>query len=100
MSELLFVYGTLQFREVQQLVFGRVIIQTAPDLLEGFTRSTIALGTQTYFILVPKEGSSVKGRVLEITLEDLARADEYETDAYRRFRVTLLSGKETWVYGQ
>lgn len=100
MSEHLFVYGTLQFREVQQFVFGRVITVTMPDMLEGFTRSTIEVGTETYFILVPQEGSSVKGLVLEITPEELTRADHYETDAYRRFRVTLLSGRETWVYGQ
>ena len=99
MKEFLFVYGTLQNPAVQQFVFGRPIAGTY-DILEGFTRSTISLGTETYFIVEQEDGSTVEGLLLEITPEELTRADRYETSDYRRFHVTLRSGQEAWVYGK
>ncbi|MFN8372319.1 MAG: gamma-glutamylcyclotransferase family protein [Anaerolineae bacterium] len=99
MTEALFVYGTLQLPEVQQVVFGRLINGTH-DVLDGYGRSSITLGRETYPIIMEQAGSSVEGMVLDVTAEELARADHYETDAYRRLRVTLRSGKEAWVYGK
>jgi gamma-glutamylcyclotransferase (GGCT)/AIG2-like uncharacterized protein YtfP len=97
--EYLFVYGTLQVPKVQESVFGRLVTGT-PDILDGFARSTIGFGELTYFIVVEQASASVEGLMLEITPEELISADRYETDAYRRFRVTLRSGKEVWVYGK
>lgn len=99
MNEYLFVYGTLQFPEVQEHVFGRIVPST-PDVLDNFARENITLGTETYFIVAADVGSSVEGCLLEITPAELARGDRYETSAYRRFRVTLRSGIEAWVYGR
>lgn len=99
MKEYLFVYGTLQFPEVQEYVFGRVVSST-PDVLDDFARENITLGTETYFIIAAQSGGVVEGCLLEITPEELARGDRYETSAYRRFRVTLRSGIEAWVYGK
>ncbi len=41
----------------------------------------------------------IAGTVFEVTDDELAQSDRYETDpAYRRVRAPLLSGREAWVY--
>jgi hypothetical protein len=42
--------------------------------------------------------AEVKGTVFLLTEEQLARADRYEVDAYRRVEVPLRSGRTAWVY--
>jgi gamma-glutamylcyclotransferase (GGCT)/AIG2-like uncharacterized protein YtfP len=96
--EYLFVYGTLQEPEVQQRIIGRVV-PGAPDILDGFGRSKLAMGDGVFPLVIPRHGSSVDGLLLEVTPDELARLDYYETSAYRRFWVTLRSGRECWVYG-
>lgn len=97
MMERLFVYGTLTIPTVQQVVLGRKVTGT-PDALLGFRKSEIRLGQHQYPIAVPEANSRLDGLMLELTLEELARADAYETDAYQRIRVTLASGAEAWMY--
>ncbi len=41
---------------------------------------------------------SVDGSVFTITPAELAAADLYEVDDYRRFLVPLASGASAWVY--
>ncbi len=93
----LFAYGTLNEAGLQKEVFGRVI-KGAPDLLE--THSTVPLEIEgvTYLGLVPKEGSSVAGYVIELSDDDIAAADRHETEAYRRVTVRLASGADAWTY--
>jgi len=43
-------------------------------------------------------GDRVPGTVFEVSDDELARADDYEVDAYRRIAVTLASGRDAWVY--
>jgi hypothetical protein len=38
--------------------------------------------------------------VLAVNDKELARIDRYETSAYRRIEIRLLSGKQAWVYCQ
>ena len=95
--ELLFVYGTLQDPAVQQRLIGRTVIGT-PDTLEGFFKSSMSMTEGIYPLVIPRHGHEVNGLVLEITLEELLAMDVYETSAYRRVRVPLRSGRETWVY--
>lgn len=97
--EKLFVYGTLTQPGVQRAVIGRVIVGT-PDTLDGYYKGEIKLGLRTYPIARPRPGARIAGLVLEVTPEELARCDRYETDAYRRVRVTLASGVEAWVYAE
>jgi gamma-glutamylcyclotransferase (GGCT)/AIG2-like uncharacterized protein YtfP len=40
----------------------------------------------------------VPGTVFAISEEELAAADTYEVDAYRRISVPLRSGARAWVY--
>jgi hypothetical protein len=59
-TELLFSYGTLRQREVQEAIFGR----------------------------------AVEGTVFRVSTTDLAAADDYEVDDYRRITVPLRSGEQ------
>ena len=40
----------------------------------------------------------IKGTVFAISEAELAAADEYEVDDYRRVLVPLRSGAQAWVY--
>ncbi len=95
--ELLFVYGTLQDSAVQQRIIGRVVAGT-PDTLEGFFKSQMSMSDGVFPLVIPRHGHEVAGLVLELTAEELLKMDVYETTAYRRVRVPLRSGRETWVY--
>lgn len=97
--EQLFVYGTLQDPVVQQRVIGREI-EGKPDVLDDYFKSEIVMSDGTFPIIVPEVGKSVAGKVLDVTQEEIDRMDIYETSAYRRIRVTLRSGQETWVYAE
>jgi gamma-glutamylcyclotransferase (GGCT)/AIG2-like uncharacterized protein YtfP len=97
MTQRLFVYGTLQIPTVQQVVFGRSIMGL-PDTLPGFRKSEINLEGHIYPIAVRDADSQIDGLLLELTSDELARGDEYETSAYDRVRVRLKSGIEAWVY--
>lgn len=105
--ERLFSYGTLQQESVQLANFGRRLKGSA-DVLTGWRLSTVQItdpevlaesGLSVHKILVPgKPSDEIDGVVFEITLEELAAADGYETDAYKRVKVKLRSGTEAWVY--
>ncbi len=95
--EYLFVYGTLQDPSVQQRIMGRTVVGT-PDVLEGFYKSSMSMPEGIYPVVIPRHGHEVSGQVLEVSIEELLKMDVYETTAYRRIRVPLRSGRETWVY--
>ena len=106
---LLFSYGTLQQESVQLSTFGR-LLQGQSDELPGFERSlvriedaqVVATSGKTHHANVTFNGRSdsrVSGTVFEITDDELAAADQYEQlAAYKRVAVTLVSGKQVWVY--
>lgn len=107
-SEYLFSYGTLQDEAVQLATFGRPL-QGKPDELRGYRRTmleirdaqVIATSGATHHPIIQHTGNStdsVQGTVLCITPEELAQADAYEVDDYRRVNVTLVSGRCAWVY--
>lgn len=43
-------------------------------------------------------GAEIAGTVFSLCDEQLAAADAYEVDAYRRVEVPLRSGRTAWVY--
>jgi gamma-glutamylcyclotransferase (GGCT)/AIG2-like uncharacterized protein YtfP len=105
---LLFSYGTLQQEEVQLATFGRRLAG-ADDALVGYEQAMVAIedaqvvatsGRSHHPIVRPctDPASRVAGRVFEVTEAELARADAYEVDAYRRVAVILASGAGAWVY--
>jgi gamma-glutamylcyclotransferase (GGCT)/AIG2-like uncharacterized protein YtfP len=95
--EVLFVYGTLQYPAVQQIIFGRVIPGT-PDLLDGFHKSEIHLPGGSYPIAMRQPGACIAGQALHITPQEMDSSDRYEGSAYVRVRVMLRSGTPAWVY--
>lgn len=105
---LLFSYGTLQQEDVQHATFGRRLSGES-DALVGFGLSLIAISDanvvatsgKTHHPIVAFNGdrnSRVPGTVFEITDTELAHADAYEVDDYRRVSALLASGRQAWVY--
>ncbi len=105
---LLFSYGTLQDPAVQQANFGRLLTGTA-DRLTGFVIGEIEItdpeviaesGLTHHLILHPSGDPAdiVDGTVFRITEDELAAADVYEAEDYRRIEVSLASGLVAWVY--
>lgn len=93
--EKLFVYGTLQDEDVQQSLIGRTLRGT-PDTLSGYAIHIDLM--PPYPVAMPAENSAIKGYVLSVTSDELAKLDDYEGECYVRIRVSLLSDDETWVY--
>jgi gamma-glutamylcyclotransferase (GGCT)/AIG2-like uncharacterized protein YtfP len=106
-SERLFSYGTLQQESVQLANFGRKLKGQAGVVL-GWRLTTVQItdpkvlalsGLAVHKIMVPGDATDeVDGVVFEITPEELKAADSYETADYKRVKVKLRSGTETWVY--
>lgn len=57
-------------------------------------------GSDRHPILKPtnRADAAVEGTVFAISEAELAAADEYEVDNYRRIAVPLRSGDQAWVY--
>jgi gamma-glutamylcyclotransferase (GGCT)/AIG2-like uncharacterized protein YtfP len=108
MKEYLFSYGTLQTEKVQLELFGR-ILQGSGDTLRGYRVSTIEIKDESFLskseqkyhliaVVSKDKNDMTKGTVFEITEEELFVADQYEPNDYKRVKVVLESGKETWIY--
>jgi gamma-glutamylcyclotransferase (GGCT)/AIG2-like uncharacterized protein YtfP len=104
----LFSYGTLQQENVQLATFGRPLAGQA-DQLAGFIQSEIEIedpevvrtsGKTHHPMLVftNQAEDHVNGTVFEITDAELAQADAYEVDDYKRVAVMLASGLQAWAY--
>jgi gamma-glutamylcyclotransferase (GGCT)/AIG2-like uncharacterized protein YtfP len=107
-TELLFSYGTLRLPEVQRATFGREI-DGRSDAIVGYDLDYVTItdphviatsGSDRHPILKPTDrpDAAVEGTVFSISEADLAAADEYEVDDYRRITVPLRSGGQAWVY--
>jgi gamma-glutamylcyclotransferase (GGCT)/AIG2-like uncharacterized protein YtfP len=107
-TQLLFSYGTLRQREVQLSTFGRKL-DGRPDAIVGYELDFVTItdphviatsGSDRHPILRPSDraGAAIEGMVFTISEADLAAADEYEVDDYRRVAVPLRSGEQAWVY--
>ena len=106
--EKLFSYGTLQLKRVQLDVFGRTI-KGQPDILAGYKKEWIKIKldptTHSHEIeehvvisYTDNDYDLITGTVFLISLAQLTRADEYETNVYKRIIVSLQSGKIAWTY--
>ena len=101
----LFSYGTLQLPAVQIANFGRKLTGVR-DTLEGFRveeididdPDVVALSGKARRRLVSSIASAIDGVIFELSDDELAAADEYETDAYARIATRSRAGVETFVY--
>jgi hypothetical protein len=107
-TELLFSYGTLQLPEVQRTTFGREV-PGRRDAIVGYELDWITItdphviatsGSDRHPVLRPTDRADacVDGMAFAISKAELAAADEYEVDDYRRISVPLRSGATAWVY--
>ena len=106
--EKLFSYGTLQLPQVQESLFGRLLVGTKEEL-PGYKVEKLKIrdqvvieksGTDMHPILVHtgEPADVVAGMVFEITQAELEKADEYEVEDYRRTLATMRSGAHAWIY--
>lgn len=104
----LFSYGTLQTPSVQIEHFGREL-RGKEDVLPGYRQDWVTItdpavievsGTDRHPIVrhTGDPADTTAGTMLEVTTAELAAADIYEVDDYRRALVRLGSGADAWVY--
>jgi len=104
----LFSYGTLQQPGVQRATFGREL-DTVTDTLPGYRTDWLTItdpdviavsGSDRHPVVrrTDDPADTVPGSLLTLTTAELAAADTYEVDDYRRHRVRLASGRAAWVY--
>lgn len=101
--EQLFSYGTLQSKEIQMQVFNKLLNGT-PDQVTGYKLKDLKIeeefGMTDYFVAMPSENTSdcIQGIVYTISAKDLAKADLFESNAYKRVQIKLKSGITAWIY--
>ena len=104
--ENLFSYGTLQKEDVQMAVFGRTL-DGRTDVLRGYKVCSIEIKDETFIsrgeqrmqrTATVSDADTVDGMVFEISEQELLVADIYEPTEFKRTRVTLASGKHSWIY--
>ena len=104
----LFSYGTLQQTQVQLATFGRELAAVV-DSLAGYRTGWVTItdpdviavsGSDRHPVVRRSSdpADTVPGRVLTLATGELAAADTYEMDDYRRRLVRLHSGRAAWVY--
>lgn len=78
-------------------MFGR-LVGGLRDALEGFELGAIVIDGREHRMLRQGGSARIDGLVLRLTDADLAKSDAYETAAYVRIEVRLLSGRHAFVY--
>ncbi|WKL50196.1 gamma-glutamylcyclotransferase family protein [Flavobacterium pectinovorum] len=101
--EKLFSYGTLRSKEIQRQVFNRILTGSADQLLDHKLKSLQIeeeFGMADYVVVVPSTDPSdiIHGVVFDVSSAELAKADIFESNAYKRVHVKLKSGTEAWIY--
>ena len=104
----LFSYGALRYREVQLATFGREL-EGRPDALCGYALSRVeitdpkvlATSGETHHPIIQATADAadiVEDIAFRVTWDELAAADAYEVDDYRRVLVPARSGLQVFVY--
>lgn len=104
----LFSYGTLQLESVQLSTFGR-LLDGQKDSLVGYQLGEIEItdpvvleksGKRFHPMLIKTDNpnDTVDGVIFDITDDELAQADEYEVEAYKRIKAKFASGTAAWIY--
>ncbi len=95
---MVFVYGTLTNDAIRKDIIGRIVLGI-PTTLDGYDGSkTIIIENESYPAAEKNIECSIKGLMIELTLEEISKLDVYETDAYKRDEVELTNGIKAWIY--
>lgn len=105
---LLFSYGTLQKEQVQIETFERILIGEK-DSLMGYELKMVEItdpevlrkSRQKFHPIIEFSGNKnneVEGMLFEVTDEEIANADHYEVDDYKRIETSFKSGKLGFIY--
>ena len=99
-----FVYGTLRHDEVRSALGSEPAVKLSnKDTLKGWKKvcGTLELeklkDKKNYCTIVKSPASSVKGKVLVLTSDEIHKTDKWETN-YNRQIVTLASGRKAYAY--
>ena len=101
--ENLFAYGSLKDKEIQETIFGRVLMGT-DDKLIGYAVKKIQIeeefGVIQYPIITATQNpeDSISGILYQISPRELQLADTYEGMHYKRTQVQLESNETAWTY--
>lgn len=95
--EKIFSYGTLMLPKIQKDLFDRIIVGKK-DILNNYIKKSIIIEKEKYPCIFFQEKSQVEGFIIEVTPEELSVTDKYEGQEYKRIKVLLNSGLESWVY--
>lgn len=93
----LFAYGTLQSKEKQMELFGRILVGNT-DTLNNYIKSTIEIQWDFFDCIYKSNNKKVKGCVYDLNNREILTADKYEGNEYKRIKVCLESGNTAWVY--
>jgi gamma-glutamylcyclotransferase (GGCT)/AIG2-like uncharacterized protein YtfP len=94
----LFVYGTLQNESTQIDLLGRAV-GGVTDRISGWkVLCDYEIEGELYPRLVPEKRGVVYGRIIDVTAEELAILDEYETNAYKKELIKTDGGVWCTVY--
>ncbi len=99
MEHLVFAYGTLKEAKIRRELLNRDVA-AIKDSLPGFTLENICIGGVLYPIAVrdPYDKKPIPGEVFQVTSREIRIIDEYESNAYKRIKVNLNSGRKAWLY--
>lgn len=95
----LFVYGLLQVPRIQQGLFKRNVEQTSHRIY-GFSISN-DLVNGAYKTITPDCDSSVEGKLLTLTDEEIAMCDKFESvdsGLYKRITLEPYNGENVQAY--
>ncbi len=95
--EKLFSYGSLRKQEVQEKLFGRILLGQE-DILPDYEKGHLEIEGKKFNVANQKVGSVIDGTVYDLSLVELERADRYEGKRYERILVVLKSGTQAWLY--
>lgn len=105
---LLFSYGTLQQRDVQQATYGHLLMGTRNSLvgyrLEPLViddAEVVRLSGKSVHMIARYTGNPddrIAGIAFHLTDQELASTDTYEVGAYARVEVDLESGERGFAY--
>jgi gamma-glutamylcyclotransferase (GGCT)/AIG2-like uncharacterized protein YtfP len=104
----IFSYGTLQQPDVQLANYGR-LLNGEPDTLGGYRLEPVEIddpdvvsisgkAVHTIAVATGEPSDRIEGLVFQLSADELASTDSYETGAYVRIEARLESGRRAWVY--